>query len=103
MLGVLKRLFSSGPTLDYAEMFDNGAKIIDVRTPAEFKGGHITGSVNIPLQSINGKIKKLDKNKTYILCCASGARSGRATGILKSKGFENVHNGGGWMRLNSKL
>jgi rhodanese-related sulfurtransferase len=48
-------------------------------------------------------MSKLKKEQTIITCCASGMRSASAKGILKSKGFTNVHNGGGWSSLNSKL
>jgi rhodanese-related sulfurtransferase len=51
----------------------NGAQIIDVRTPAEYNGGHIKGAKNIPLQSLNQNLGKINKNKPVITCCASGA------------------------------
>ena len=44
-----------------------------------------------------------DKNKTVITCCASGIRSASAKSILRSNGYSDVHNGGGWQSLNSKL
>jgi rhodanese-related sulfurtransferase len=46
---------------------------------------------------------KIPKNKTVITCCASGMRSASAKSILKSAGYQDVHNGGGWSSLNSKL
>jgi rhodanese-related sulfurtransferase len=76
--------------------------IIDVRSPAEFNGGHVKGAVNIPLQAIQSSFNKIPKNKVIITCCASGMRSGSAKSLLKAAGY-NVHNGGGWMSLKSKL
>ena len=76
--------------------------IVDVRTPEEFAGGNVTGSVNIPLQSLQASLSKVPKNKAIITCCASGMRSGSAKSILKAAGY-NVHNGGGWMSLKSKI
>ncbi len=77
--------------------------IIDVRTIKEFKQGAISGSKNIPLQTIKSKIEDIKKyNKPVITCCASGMRSGSAASILKNNGIEAI-NGGGWMSLNSKL
>lgn len=100
-MGFFSSLF--GPKVDYATLVKEGAIILDVRTPAEYKGGHIKGSKNVPLQSLTNELGKLDKSKTIITCCASGMRSGQAKAILKSKGFSEVHNGGGWTSLNSKL
>ena len=60
MLGFLKNLFG-GTSVDFKELVKNGAQIIDVRTPAEYNGGHIKGSKNIPLQSLNKILGKLIK------------------------------------------
>lgn len=103
MLNLLRKIMPSGEDHNFAEMHRNGAQIIDVRTPGEFQSGHIQGSKNIPLQELRDHLDKLDKTKTYILCCASGARSGTATRILKNEGFENTYNGGGWMMLQGEL
>ncbi|OGR95891.1 MAG: hypothetical protein A2016_10930 [Elusimicrobia bacterium GWF2_62_30] len=73
-----------------------GAVFVDVRTPAEFAACNRPGSINIPLDEIAKQAKKLDKAKPVILCCASGARSGVAAGILKSMGFRQVTNAGPW-------
>jgi rhodanese-related sulfurtransferase len=103
MISTLKKLFGMGPKVDYSELMKQGAQIIDVRSPAEFQGGHIKGSVNIPLQILQGSMGKIKKDKPVITCCASGMRSASAKSILQSKGFQNVHNGGGWSSLQSKL
>jgi rhodanese-related sulfurtransferase len=103
MLQFLKKLFSSSEPVDFKELLVQGAQIIDVRTPGEFKSGHIKKAKNIPLQDLSKKLDSLNKHKTYILCCASGARSGSARRMMASAGFENVHNGGGWMQLQNKI
>lgn len=92
-----------GPTVNYAELVEKGAQIIDVRSKGEFSGGHIKGSVNIPLDSLQHNLSKIKKDKPVITCCASGMRSAAAKNILKSGGFAEVYNGGGWMGLQSKL
>ena len=75
--------------------------IIDVRSQGEFAGGHVVGSKNIPLNEIPEKLNELKEiNNEIILCCASGNRSGQATAFLQQNGFNNVHNGGGWMDVN---
>ncbi len=97
-MGFFSRLF--GPKHDWADLIHNQkAKIVDVRTPAEFKSGHIKGSQNIPLNNIHSAQKKLKGNQPIVLICASGMRSGQAVHILKSQGFTDVYNGGGWRSL----
>jgi rhodanese-related sulfurtransferase len=100
-MSLLKKLFG-GTSVDFKALVQQGAMIIDVRTPAEFKGGQVKGAVNIPLQSLQASFSKIPKNKTIITCCASGMRSGSAKSLLKAAGY-TVHNGGGWTSLNSKL
>jgi phage shock protein E len=97
MIGFLKKIF--GEKVDIQELIDNGAKIIDVRTKAEFQQGHVRNSINIPLDRLSDNLKKLDKSKPVITCCASGMRSASARSILKSHGFTEVHNGGSWTSL----
>lgn len=76
--------------------------IVDVRTPAEFMGGSVSGSINIPLQEVEQRIDEIKAlPKPLILCCASGARSGQAANFLNSRGIE-CENGGGWMEVNFK-
>ena len=83
------------------DLIKNGTgTIIDVRTPAEFMGGHVSGSINIPLQELEQRFEEVTTLKQpLILCCASGGRSGIATQYLSAKGIA-CHNGGGWMEVN---
>lgn len=89
--------------VDYKLLLKNGSQIIDERTKEEFQRGHIKGSVNIPLQNLKINLHKIKKDKPVITCCASGMRSASAKSILKSNGFTEVHNGGGWISLESKI
>lgn len=75
-------------------MQKNGAKIIDVRSDAEYKEGHLDGAINIPEYEINFKFKdlNLDKDKTIVLYCKSGYRSQKAYKKLKKMGYSNVYN-----------
>ncbi len=82
-------------------VMDSGATIIDVRTPGEFASGHFPGSSNIPVNELQGSLGKLDKQKAVILCCASGARSAMAAGLLRKNGFTNVTDAGPWQNLNA--
>ncbi|HSH25412.1 MAG TPA: rhodanese-like domain-containing protein [Massilibacterium sp.] len=65
---------------------------LDVRTPGEYKSGHIRQFKNIPLQVLNAKADKLDPKKKTIIICRSGNRSNTACKMLKKKGFEDVYN-----------
>lgn len=103
MINTIKKLLGLGPSVNYKELIQNGAQIIDVRTRGEYASGHIKGSLNIPLNELGSQIKKLKKDKVVITCCASGMRSASAKSQLKSLGFVEVHNGGGWYSLNNKL
>ena len=101
MFEFIKKIFA-GSQVDYKQLVAEGAQIIDVRTPAEFSGGHISNSKNIPLQLLKSELKKMDQKKPIITCCASGMRSSSAKAILELNGFR-VYNGGGWSSLNRKL
>lgn len=103
MINTLKKIFGFGPKVDYADLVKQGAVILDVRSPGEYKQGHIKGSINAPLNELNKHISKIKKEKTIITCCASGMRSASAKSILKSNGFTTVHNGGGWSSLQNKI
>ena len=100
---MLNGLFSKKIKPDLKAIAKGGAQIIDVRTVEEYKRGHIPGSVNIPLQILQEHIAKIKKDRPVITCCASGMRSASAKSILKSKGFTDVYNGGGWMHLERML
>ena len=72
------------------------AVLLDVRTREEYKGGHIEGSINIPLQNIYSVQTLItDFNKPIFVHCLSGGRSAQATSVLKSMGYTNVENIGG--------
>ncbi len=104
MITTLQNLLGLGPKTDYLALINDGAIILDVRTNSEFGGGHIKGSVNIAVDQLKNNLHRLnDKNKPIITCCASGMRSAAAKNILKSNGYSNVHNGGSWISLQSKL
>ena len=103
MLDTINNLFGFKKT-DYAELIKRGAVIVDVRSKDEFAGGHIKGSINIPVDQLQNNLSRLkDKNKPIITCCASGMRSGSAKTMLLNNGYTDVHNGGGWASLNSKI
>lgn len=104
MINTIKKLLGLGSKINYAELMRCDATILDVRSKSEYTGGHIRGSINIPLDSLQHQLSRLkDKNKPIITCCASGMRSATAKSILKSRGYTNVYNGGSWSILQNKI
>jgi rhodanese-related sulfurtransferase len=67
--------------------------VLDVRTPEEFKDGHIAGAKNVDFQGDDFKkqVAALDKSKTYLVHCAAGGRSSRALKVLEADKFEHVY------------
>jgi rhodanese-related sulfurtransferase len=77
--------------------------VVDVRTRAEYSGGHVNGSVNIPLQEITNHIEEIKAmEQPIIFCCASGGRSYQATQYFKSLGVK-CENGGSWLDVNYQM
>jgi rhodanese-related sulfurtransferase len=102
MLSILKSIFGKN-NLDYADLTNRKALIIDVRSPREFASGNAKGSINIPLGDIANHINKIKKqNKPVITCCRSGARSASAAATLENAGIE-VYNGGSWNGVQQAL
>ena len=74
--------------------------IVDVRTPREFMGGNVEGSINIPLHEIPNRMGEMRNLKQpLVLCCASGTRSGQAHLFLAQQGIECC-NAGSWLNIN---
>ncbi|MFK5889223.1 MAG: rhodanese-like domain-containing protein [Flavobacteriaceae bacterium] len=73
---------------------NNNIQLVDVRTPNEFKSGHIKGSVNMNYydQDFSTQIGKLDKSKPIYVYCRSGVRSKYSSEILKKLGFKKIYN-----------
>jgi rhodanese-related sulfurtransferase len=99
MIELIKNLLGFGPKVNMKELIASGALVVDVRTPAEYKDGHVKGAINLPLQTLGNNLNKLKKDQVIITCCRSGSRSGMAKRMLKANGFEQVHNGGPWTNL----
>jgi phage shock protein E len=76
-----------------------GAKLIDVRTPAEFAAGHIEGARNIPLDAIPSHAAAIAaEQRPVVVYCASGMRSATAKRVLKASGVREVHDLGSMAR-----
>jgi CRP-like cAMP-binding protein len=64
-----------------------GGQWVDVRLPSEFEHYRAEGAINIPLHSLRLKLKALDRNRHYIVCCDTGRRSSACAYILAERGF----------------
>jgi rhodanese-related sulfurtransferase len=99
-MNIFQKLFNEAPKIDLKSMVEEGAFLVDVRTPAEFAGEHVKGSVNIPLDKVVSELPAFKNKKSIIVFCRSGNRSGQAKSILEQHGITNVVNGGTWQDVN---
>ncbi|MGD8810174.1 MAG: cyclic nucleotide-binding domain-containing protein [Gammaproteobacteria bacterium] len=89
------------PMLDWVdceraeEIIEGGGKWLDVRLPSEFESFHNDGAINVPLYFIRLKLKTLDANTPYVVCCDTGRRSSAAAFILNERGFQTYVLAGG--------
>tara|TARA_B110000046_G_scaffold112318_1_gene119474 strand:- start:99 stop:536 length:438 start_codon:yes stop_codon:yes gene_type:complete len=72
----------------------NNAFLIDVRTPGEYKSGHINGSTNIDFNQVDHMkvaFEKLDHNQPMLIYCAAGGRSNKTRVLMAEMGFTQVY------------
>lgn len=72
-------------------LVQQGALLIDVRTPDEFDVKHLDGAINIPVDQLEARAAELPKDKDLILYCRSGTRSAQGRTTLSRSGFSRVH------------
>jgi phage shock protein E len=97
-MGLLAMLFGGNKKNEIlTQLVQEGAFLVDVRSSAEFAGGNVKESVNIPLDEIQHQLSKFKNKKHLVVFCRSGMRSAQAKSILERNGFSNVVNGGTWM------
>lgn len=92
MLSFFKKLFGEG---SHANVIEQGAVIVDVRSKAEYASGHIKGAINIPLEVVEMSTQELLKYPQVVVYCRSGNRSGQARKFLLQSGLSNVIDAGG--------
>jgi rhodanese-related sulfurtransferase len=85
------------------DLIKSGATIVDVRSREEFEQGHVTSSVNIPLNEVVARIDEFKSiEQPFLVCCLSGERSEQATEYLQSMDIKCL-NAGGWQQVKSLL
>ena len=96
-MSFLSSLFgTSTGNSNLTKLIEEGAFLVDVRSPQEFESGSVKGAVNIPVDFILKNISKFKDKKHIIVFCRSGTRSGMAKSVLEQNGIKNVTNGGTW-------
>ena len=84
-----------------AAALDQGAPVVDVREPAEFREGHVPGATNIPMGQLTARLGEIDPNRPVHVVCASGNRSSAMVDVLTANGFDAINVAGGtsaWIR-----
>ena len=87
------RTLLNEPMLEWVDMDEartlvaGGAKWLDVRLPSEFENYRLEGALNMPLYFIRLKLKTLERDTHYIVCCDTGRRSSAGCYILSERGF----------------
>jgi rhodanese-related sulfurtransferase len=87
--------FAQANNKEFAEKMQNANTVVlDVRTQGEYASGHLENAtmIDVTQSDFEQKIKALDKSKTYLVYCRSGARSSTACSIMVKNGFKNVVN-----------
>lgn len=86
---------------DALALIEDGATVVDVRTPQEFDTGHVDGALNIDLQSDTflEEVRSLPSDESYVVYCATGNRSAQATALMVEEGFTELSDAGGLLDL----
>ena len=103
-MGIFGNIFgASSNNENLATLVNDGAFLVDVRSPGEFADGNVKGSVNIPLDQVQNQLAKFKDKESIVVFCRSGNRSSQAKSILEQNGFTNVTNGGTWLDVNAAI
>jgi rhodanese-related sulfurtransferase len=103
-MGIFGSIFGgSSANENLAKLVNEGAFLVDVRSPGEFAEGNVKGSTNIPLDQVQSQLAKFKGKENIVVFCRSGNRSGQAKSILEQNGFTNVTNGGTWQDVNAVI
>ncbi|WP_260258611.1 rhodanese-like domain-containing protein [Vibrio intestinalis] len=85
------------------QLIEQGALLVDVRTPQEFQQGHLKKALNYPLSDLDKHFANIDKDTLIVLYCRSGNRSGQAYDYLTKQGFTNLYNAGGYQDMQAAI
>jgi phage shock protein E len=99
MFGLFQKMMGGTSNPELKQHIQDGAMLVDVRTPGEFSSGSAKGAVNIPLDQLPKSLNKLKGKNHIIVFCRSGNRSSQAEAFLKQQGITEVSNGGTWQQV----
>lgn len=99
MLDFINKIFGLNKEDQLKTYIGEGALLVDVRSPEEFKGGSVAGAINIPLDKLGNQLHKLPIESKIVVFCRSGMRSSQAKRLLEHKGYMQVLNGGTWSKV----
>lgn len=92
-------------TLSQADLMDRlhagqAPILVDVRTPEEYRSGHVPGAINIPVQELDRRLAELSgyRDSELVLYCETGMRAGHAGRMLQRQGFTQIRSLDGDMR-----
>ena len=102
-MGIFNNIFGGNTNENLSKLVNEGAFLVDVRTPEEFAEGNVKESTNIPLDQVAVNLDKFKGKEYIVVFCRSGNRSGQAKNILEQNGFTNVTNGGTWQDINDVI
>jgi phage shock protein E len=103
-MGIFGSMFGGRSTNEnLATLVNQGAFLVDVRSPGEFADGNVKGSVNIPLDQVQNQLAKFKDKESIVVFCRSGNRSSQAKSILEQNGFTKITNGGTWQDVNAVI
>lgn len=84
-----------------ASALEQGAALVDVREPAEYRQGHVPGARNIPMGQLTARLGEIELDRPVHVVCASGNRSSAMTDVLTASGYDAIDVAGGtsaWVR-----
>lgn len=102
-MGIFNNIFGGNTNENLSKLVNEGAFLVDVRTPEEFAEGNVKESINIPLDQVAVNLDKFKGKESIVVFCRSGNRSGQAKNILEQNGFTNITNGGTWQDINDVI
>ena len=102
-MGIFNNIFGGNTNENLSKLVNEGAFLVDVRTPEEFAEGNVKESTNIPLDQVAVNLDKFKGKEYIVVFCRSGNRSAQAKNILEQNGFTNVTNGGTWQDINDVI
>ncbi|MFO0628496.1 MAG: rhodanese-like domain-containing protein [Polyangiales bacterium] len=81
---------TSSPRVDHRALVRDGASLVDVRTDDEYRGGHVAGATNIPVHTLEARLREIPKDRPVVVYCRSGGRSANAAALLQRHGYTVV-------------